>query len=276
MALGLGATVFLGAPLRAVSPAANGAEMGEVRVLWTWLKAHRKPDVGRTYIQDTFYTRPLDSGLAQSHVLALTAHEAGISQVGPYYGVAPYGTQPWLRSEFGRVFNRGVGSTEDAGDVVAAMDRFACGRLVLSDPALRAFFDDLPGLSLEFRSQRFTVYRRLGVPPSLIDSSGTVSARLVSVDPGVIRVLGTSAQADGEFGLKEAWHPFWKLDAPAGVVLAADDAALIRVRHVPSGRFEWTLRYDPPRWPLLVTVVGWLAIAAAAWMGRELGSAASA
>src|SRR5262249_54275811 len=158
----------------------------------------------------------------------LSAHEAGVSQVGPYYGVAPYGTQPWLRSEFGLVFNRGVGSTEDAGDVVAAMDRFGCGRLGLSDPALRTVFDDLAGLSVADRSQRFTAYRRLGVPPVLIDSGGVASARLTCVDPGVIRVVGTGAQADAEFGVKEAWHPFWRLDAPRGVVLEPDDVSLMR------------------------------------------------
>jgi hypothetical protein len=267
--LSLGGAVLLGGPLRAASPRSNGPEMQEVRALWAWLRTHHVPDPGRTYLQDTFYTRPLSRDLALSHVLSLTAHEAGVSQVGPYYGVAPYGTQRWLLGEFGRLFGRGVGTAEDARAIADEMVRFGCDRLVLADPALREFFEGLSEFKQVYQSERFTVLELAGAPTSMAVAGTGVSILSLRLEPGEIRVAGVSDQPDGELGVKEAWHPFWHLDAPPGVELTTDGASLMRVRHIPRGRFQWTVRYRPPTWPLLISLNAWLVMASvAAFAGR--------
>ncbi len=79
----VGLCVWWGAPLRAASPKKNSREMTDVRALWTWLDKNKSGDWGRVYLQDTFMTPPENAELARSHVLSLTAHEAGVRQLGP-------------------------------------------------------------------------------------------------------------------------------------------------------------------------------------------------
>jgi hypothetical protein len=135
-AAGVALCLGWGAQLRAETPSTKGEEMAEVRQLWNWLSQNRSDKWGRVYIQDTFMTPPPGAELGRSHVLALTARETGVRQLGSYYGVVPYRTKTWTMGQVGLVYGFRPASPEHIRELRLRMARTNATHLVVCDPTL--------------------------------------------------------------------------------------------------------------------------------------------
>jgi hypothetical protein len=263
--LGAASAFWWGAPLRAEAPPQDGPEMAEVRSLWTWLKEHQSEIRGRVYLEDTFLAEPMNARLSGSHVLALTAHETGVRQLGAYYRLMPYATSLWTKSDQGTLFGRRPASAADVELVTRRMLLTHCTHLVLAEPRLASLFASRPGFRARFRTARFSVWELTG-PPSdwAIPASDGVQVQTESYRSGEIELRTEVTGPSASVMVAESYHPFWKLSGGRGAELKPTKAGLISVETLPAGGGRMLLRYSAPRFPLWITIGGWLAIAALA------------
>lgn len=280
-----------GAPLRAAVPALHGREMAEVRELWDWLAAHRSRDWGRVYLQDTFMVRPGQARLANSHVLALTARETGVLQLGAAYGIVPYPTR-WTLSEFGTLYGRMPVDEARLREIVSSMHRTNATHLVTSDPDMARVLSGTPAFQLLHRVGRFSVLRLAGSESEWVSAepagaprhgqpagsgSGPTSnappagVEAASFEVGKVKVRFTEGGPPGDLLVKVSFHPFWRLEGSANGTLGEDPDGLIRVSRLELRDREITLTYDPPRWPARLSFTAWIGILALGLAARGPG-----
>ncbi len=262
-------TFLGGSQLRAQTPPSSGSEMAEVRSLWSWLGDHRSDDWGRLYVQDTFMTPPRDASLARSHILALTASETGVRQLGATYTVVPYTTAAWTSSELGRLFWMTVDSPEQFMQLLAFMRASNSTHLVTADPDMRSRLLMTPAFDELWRSERFAVLELNEIVPRWVEHvTDGMTVEVERFEPGNIQLSYDAAGTGDAFFLKSSYHPFWRA-TPAGVVaLSEEKSGLMRVEALAPRSGGLELVYRAPEWPR------WLSLLAAAftiWLARRRG-----
>ena len=267
------ACLLWGWPLRQQVAPANSAELAEVSQLWSSLRAHRGPDWGRVYMQNTYQTAPLQqadgapSFLAQSHVLALTSRRTGVHQLGPYYGVTPYATD-WTASAHDNLFGIPTSQPRVYAHTLTWLVRSGCSHLVLADPRLIPGFIAL-GLEPLWRGGRFAV---LQLPrsqwPSIAQGQGA-TAQLDYRQAHRLTAAIQVTQPGGQVRLPVAWSPHWKVQPPAGLAIRGDKMGLTVVSGQSPGNYTMILEYVAPQLGLQVSAAAWLAVVALALLPRR-------
>lgn len=235
------------------------AGLAEATALWGWLAAHRDASWGRVYLQDTFMS---GGPLTHSHLLARSAHESGIDQLGPYYGVVPFRTR-WTLSEFGRLFLRRIQSPEDRDFLLFAMERSNCTHLVLpSGPLSRAVASDDAFRQL-YSSRAFQVFERIDARSLWAEPAEGQTTLVEAREAGKISLVASLPEGTDTVRLREAYHPFWQLDAPAGARLREEPkTGMLTVTGLAAGQQKISLEFRLPVAPLALSWVAALAILA--------------
>ncbi len=252
---GRSAVVALAASLLSSFPLARAvpstAEMADVYGLWVWLRVHREEIDGRVYLQSTLGTPPLDGGLATSQVLARTAEETGVDQVGTWYGISPYPTGRWTPGEFGRLF-RQPATEKGLERILLQLTRAACSHVVVSNPELVEPLVATGALVEVHRVGRFVVLAYTGPHDRVVSSADRLRAEVDDHVPGKLVVrLG---QGVGPVVLSQAWHPYWTVEGRGELTPTPD---FLQQLTVPPGPAEVVLRYRPPLelgWTSLLTL----------------------
>lgn len=253
---------------REVAPA-DGAEMREVRALWSGLTRLRGPGWGRVYLQDTLLTPPFSRRLGMSHVLALTARQTGVRQLGAAYSVTPFPTARWTASEMGNLYGRPLRGRRQLRRLLWMMERTNATHLVISDPFLARKLDQVAPFSRLLRVGRFTLYARRGASTWASALSAHLTITGADHRPGRIRVTLHNPRKGGRLLVKTAAAPAWQLVGPVGVRLATTRDGLMEVRGLPVGIHAVTLTYEPEVWPWLISLAAWLVIVGVALIRRR-------
>lgn len=225
---------------------------------WTWLQKNHKPEWGRIYVQDPFFTPGAPRGLQRGHITSLTSWKTGLPQVGAYYGGHPFATDRWLRSELGAFFGR---RKPAAGWVAGGLAFANVGVLLTLSPhmahTLRRFgpfqplFQDGPFVVWRYTQQarRWT----LSYTPAL-------KAHTLSFAPGRLKLVITSPglnDAKHRLLVKVGWHRWWQLKGPKAARLIKDPAThLMLLTHLPKGRHTYELQWRPSLWPSWLSLFG--------------------
>lgn len=262
----------LAAPLRHAVQDPGHRTHHEVHSLWAAIQAtSNSNDTGRIYLQDTYQNPASSAGLARySHVLAFTAAATGARQVGAYYGLAPLPTADWSSGEFGRLCGM---APEDPGAlsfVLARLRQAHCTRLVVASPLWARMLDGQPGVTREYQSDAFTLFR-LSWP----DNTG---AEVLSVPlktrarfrpSGEVVIDVAASAAGGAIRISQTWQPGWTLDAPGGVRAGPDASGLWLVENLPAGDHVLRLRPQPSDWPRRISWAAWLGLGALLLQSRR-------
>ncbi len=269
----LGATMW-GGRLRRVVPPVDGPEMAEVRSLWSWLESNRGDGWGRVYLQDTFATPPRDAKLARSHVLAMTAHSAGVRQLGAAY-VIPYPTAGWTSADLGRIFGLPLDHPDEIKRLLAYARLGNTTHLVTADPQAAAKLSSVDAFEELHRSGRFVVFRIRGTESRWIELlTGGVEVELVeggpaSDDPGYMEFRRRPpSQEDVTVLVKTSYHPFWEAWGETAWV-APHESGLIELHDLSPGLKSAALQYRPPWWPPIVTILAFVSLIAIAIAGSR-------
>ena len=253
--LAVSASFLWNQSLRTGVVTAGAPEMRDVHAVWDWLRTHARSEWGRVYVQDTSFAASAPQRLRHSHVMARTAAETGVHQVGAAYSAVPFPTARWTTGEFGTVFGSRLRQTADLQRVREAAWRSNTTHLVLCDPEQAARLAGTGLYEPTFRSGPFTVLRDVNAHASWADFEVAAAAGGVGVEryeTGHIRLHVESDAARAAVVVKEAHHPFWTAD---GVAVERDDWGLIRIAGLPAGTHSIVLDYAPPRWPLAVSII---------------------
>jgi hypothetical protein len=269
----LAASVVWNQSLRPFVPTSRTAGMRDVSAVWDWLREHATPQWGRVYVQDTLYAESVPGPLRYSHVMARTAAEASVHQLGAAYSAVPFPTARWTAGEFGRVFGSRLRTARDLQRLREAAWRSNTTHFVLCDPGMAARLAGSGSYEPVYRSGIFTVLRDVDARSSWADLA-TGSTRGIGnhepqerghgvhverYDTGRIALRVESGGTGATVLVKEAHHPFWRLTSgdgplPVSVALERDDWGLMRIAGLTAGRHDIVLEYAPPRWPLLLTL----------------------
>jgi hypothetical protein len=247
----------------------RGSEMQGVQQVWDWLRANRNDDWGRVYLQDTFWSPRVPDELLLSHVLARTAAETGMRQLGAGYSAVPYPTAPWVAAEFGRIFGIGVRSREELGRLVAAIRASNTTHLVTRDPRMAAGLAGTSFFAPLYRAQSFTV---LGVQQTVsqwVEVEGSGATPHVEYATGQIAIETRSGYSGAPLLVKESYHPFWRLQEQSAARIEPTDRGLMRITGAPPGAQHLALRYAPPRWPTVFSLLVWIGIVLVAFRARR-------
>jgi len=269
-AAAVGLSFWFAAPLRAVVPSPHGPEMAEVKGLWEWLSRNRSDDWGRVYLQDTFERPRPEAKLSQSHVLALTARRTGVCQLGAGYGISPFRTVDWTPSEFATLFRRYINDDERVGYVKDMMWGTNATHLVTCDARVGRRLETSAGFDVLHRVGRFVVFRLNEIECRWADPlTAGVEVPSAEFAPGRYRLLVRSSNPSGRVLVKSSYHPHWRATGQPGLKLRAESSGLIGLEGMNAGETEVALDYRPPRWPLGLTILCWIAIAVLA-VGAEV------
>lgn len=246
----------LGAPLRAVTLDPAGTQMKEIRHLWTWLAANRRPDWGRVYVQDPFGS---PDRLGNSHIMALTSHNTGVDQVGPLYAGSPFPTVSWLVGESRKIFGKPMRNSSQFLRMLRLLPLANTTRLVLHWPDLAREMVSKGYARDEFHTEHYTVLALTDYPASrwVEPLTGKLTARAVRLRPGQWQVTTEAGQAGGSALLKASWSPHWQVVSAEGPGLEMDQHGLIRLTDLPAGHHVTVLEFRQPRWPDTLSVLGW-------------------
>ncbi len=247
--------------LNADVPAPDGPAMRAVDRLWACLKPPIQDPLERCYVQDTFQAPGTMDALKTSHVLALTSRSVGGRQVGAYYGVVPFPVARWTRGEYGFLFHRAVTNADGIQAVRSDLRRSHCRTLVLVEPRLNALFQNEGDFARVYEDGVFGVYRWTGADPGFCEVlHGDVDCAAAADRPGRIRLTLHVRTAGAAILIKEAFHPFWRIDGARAAQLGQTDDGLMRLDGLTPGSYDLTLAYRPPRFPTVITGIGWLLI----------------
>jgi hypothetical protein len=250
--------LWWGRPLRQQVPRPQGPEMEEVRALWNWLRLNHDDRWGRVYLQDTFMADPQENALAETHILALTSEETGVRQLGAFYGVMPFPTAGWAND---LLFTGSRETAERKRSLRTAFSMTNCTHLVLSSPREMAALDDGVFLRRIWRGGRFAVYEVPGAAPEWAQPlTDGLQVRTTAYAPGRIEIDYDARGPGASFLLKEAYHPFWKVEGAPAVTLSRTAAGLIQAARLPSGRHRLLLRWKPPAAPWWLAGIGCLGL----------------
>ena len=261
-----------GRPLALTVAPARGPEMDEVRALWTGLRQRRDSTWGRVYLQDTMLTPPFNRRLGIGHVLALTARQSGIWQLGGTYGITPFRTGKWTASELGQLYDRPLRTRKQFVRLLRRMRRTNATHLVLSEPTLGAKLATVPSFSLLLREGRFTLLRLTRATSRWVEA-GSPGVRVGPVDfrPGRVRILVASRAKEAALLVKVSYSPYWRLTGGRGARLTGQSDGLMAIEGLAPGRHDLRLEYRPPRYPNWISLAGWLLIAGLALLGSRAG-----
>jgi hypothetical protein len=258
VAIGLG--LWWGTPLRSTVADPRSEEVQQVQSLWDWLRSAGDAELGRVYLQDT-YACPPRSSLTHSHILARTSEMTGFPQLGPWYGVVPYGTARWTRGEFGALFDYGdqvTDSEEGYEDLLHRMFLANVGLVVISNPSLATRLLGREPFQLRQRIGRFSVFAVEDAPRRWAEAltPGT-HVDVVSYQPGSIALNVNTSQEAARIGIRESWHPFWRIDGDSQVRITQSGPGLIRLENIPPGSHQIDLRWKSPRLSIVLSLLGW-------------------
>jgi hypothetical protein len=268
-ALAVIAGLWWGIPLASEVPARAGEEMAEVRELWRWMRDNKNDEWGRVYLQDTFDLLRDKIKLDQSHVLALTARETGVRQLGPTYGVAPYRTVSWTPSEFRTLYRKTYLNEENLKYLRTAMWLSNTTHLVVSDPATAKRLLDSTQFEVLHLSGRFRVMRPLQTEPgwaAVLTGGGSVEVPVF--EPGRIVIDVRDDYKGGDLLIKTSYHPNWRIEGFTGARLEADDSGLVRVIGLEPGPQRLVLEYGSSTRPRWLSLIGWLGILGLCFLPR--------
>ena len=259
----VGSALWMGRPLAVRVPPHDGAEVAEVQALWQWMREARTDAWARVAVQGTFSNAPEDAALVRSHLLSLTHHETGVaSVVGAYYGVAPYPTTTWTRSERGSLFGLSLAEPDAPTRVAGMMHATATSHLVLSDPAQFDRFRASGVFRPLVRIGRFGVLQVQGPPASWVVPLGPGAVgEVTALRAGEIALSVTSDAQGGRLVIRESYHPFWRVERadgePAPPLSSDPTSGLMVLGPLDPGGYALRLRYGPPTWPARVSMLGW-------------------
>ncbi len=258
-------------PLQRSVPRAGSLELQQVESLWRWLRDARANETGRVVLQDTFGGGT--GRLRYSHALALTRAHTGLRQVGAWYGAVPFRTFRWTQSEFEGVLGvpeRGFEEPSYVAELVRRM-RASNGRLlVVTDTPRSQRLAVRPEFAVVRRAGNFLVLEATGVHASWVTPlSAGVAAEVISYDDGRVQFAADSDTAGGSVRVHAAWHPFWRIECDDGVRMGPDEDGLIVVSGLPAGASRVELAWRQPRFPVILSGIGWLVITASALRRRR-------
>jgi len=259
----IGTGFWWGRPLRLAVPDPQGEEVQQVRSLWRWLQENGSARWGRVYVQDTYMCPPL-SALTHSHILARTSEKTGLPQLGSWYGVVPYGTGRWTRGEFGAFFDfseQVVTSPEAYQELLHRLLLSNTGLVVISDPSLAARLEGREPFDLRGRIGRFALFEVRGALSRWVEPIGRdLHVDVVSYRPGSILFEVRASIAQASMGIRESWHPFWRIKDQPQVRMSQNPYGLISLENIPPGQHVLDLEWRPPRSPLFLSLLGWTVI----------------
>ena len=263
--------LFSGLPLKNNTPDPQSGDMADIRLVWTWLRDNHQADWGRVHLQDTFQIDPGPNGLGASHVLALTAREAGVRQVGAAYSVAPYATAPWTASEFSTLFAKFILKPEDVQYVVDKAWFANATHILTSDPRTAALLKASGAFSPRFAAGRFEILRWQGYAGEWASGLGDGKPLAgINFQPGLIDIpLGGADYTQGIL-LKTSYHPFWRADEGSGARLSPHPSGLMEITNLGPGRPALGIEFRPPVWPKFVSLLALLGILAMALGERAM------
>ena len=123
---------------------------------------------------------------------------------------------------------------------------------------------------LKLRVGRFVVFRLNEIECRWADPlTGGVEVPSAEFAPGRYRLLVRSSNPSGRVLVKSSYHPHWRATGQPGLKLRAESSGLIGLEGMNAGETEVALDYRPPRWPLGLTILCWIAIAVLA-VGAEV------
>jgi hypothetical protein len=259
--LAVGSGAWWGQPLAALVTPADGDEMSEVRALWSGLRARRQASWGRVYLQDTMFTAPYNRYLGMAHVLALTARETGVRQLGASYTIVPFRTGRWTSSEVGLMFGRPLQTPAHLGRMLSKMRLANATHLVTANPVLGDKLALTPPFKRLFSAGRFALLRLDGAESRWVEPT-VPGVRLGPVEfrTGRIRLAVDCPPGRCELLAKTGYSPYWRLEGPPGARLRGRTDGLMALQGLPPGRHWMALTYRPPRLPLLLSGAGWLLV----------------
>lgn len=260
--------LWFGRPLADRVPAHDGDEMAELQTLWGWIRDARDPSWMRIATQGTFSNAPRDRAFVQSHALTLTHRETGADTIGTYYGVAPFPSTIWARSESGSLFGLDPTGEDGARRVAAMMHLTATTHLVTADPALQQVFGPSSMFQPLVEIGRYTAWALHPAPTAWAEPRGPgVLPTLRTLEPGHIIIDVNSDAQRGGFVVRESYHPHWRVTVPAGVeppTLGMEDrSGFLLLTDVAEGDYLVELSYEPPVLPVLLSSAGaltWLVL----------------
>jgi hypothetical protein len=234
-------------------------QISEIEPVWKWLHDNAKPEWGRVYVQDTFGWLWAEGGLAQSHVMVLTAHHVGMPQLGTYYGVVPYGLR-WTISEFNSLF---TAQNPQEDWILEAMEKTNAGVLVTSSVEVTDAVSEMDGLEAIHVAGPFTVFRRKNAENRPI-AELTPANHLSSVDfrPGDVRFDLRSDYDRSRLLIRTLYHPFFRLEGIPGAWLRESPEGFLAIDGIPDGVFSVHVWYEPSKVPGALSVFGWILLAA--------------
>ena len=237
----------------------NG-QVTEVHELWDWLRDHHTQAWGRTYIQNMDRPHAPDN-LMPSGVLALTAHESGVRQLGNYYDIVPFPVVHWTRSDANVLFGSSIARSTNFADVVTVMQSSNTTHVVTSDPLTSDLISRETQVTRLHQVGRFTVFERNGVTSRWAEPQ-TPGLTVDAVEHGVghIKMQVTNGRDGGKVLVKEAFNPQWHVEGSGSTWLKPDARGLTVMTGIPAGTYAFDLRYRPSRLPLALTLGGWVAI----------------
>ncbi len=270
--------------LRPVVVRPTSPEMRDVRAVWDWLRTHAQPTWGRVYVQDTSFTEAAPARLRQSHVMARTAAEASVRQLGAGYSAVPFPTVRWTAAEFGNVFGVRLRNSEHLRRVREAAWLSNTSHLVVCDPQIASRLAGTGLYEAAFRAGTFTVLREIEpsstwaawIPPRAgADAQASGDVQVERYETGQFELRADVRSAGGAVLVKVAYHPFWTLTSreaslPQETRLVQDDWGLLQIIGLPPGRHALELAYVPPRWPVALTIAAVLVVAALGVRRRTL------
>jgi len=220
---------------------------------------------GRVYVQNThaIAAPPLGGG----HPMALLSARAGVHAVGSYYSLVPFPVDMWLTSFVGPIVGQ-VASPTSRAVIEERLDDLGAEVVVLVDEptetAVRAWTPEWREIGT---AGRFTIFRRPRPGLARGEEPGVTVERVVLGDGEIVLdVAGPLTEHDVLVAV--SYGQRWRLEgAPQGAYLARRRNGLMRV-HLPPGDHHVVIRYEAPRWPLVLTVLGWSGIALWWWLTR--------
>jgi hypothetical protein len=231
----------------AINP--HGADIADVHELWAWLREHHKSDWGRIYLRNTCW-RDLSS-LYESHILARTAEATGLEQFGAYYDIPSYADRDWALYTV---------EDDDPHLIEKTARNMTLGNathLVLHGAAYLARLDRSPLFDRVATVNRFAIYRLRAAVSRWTDvQAKSTMIEYVREAPGRMKLATSNDTAS--ITLKESFHPFFRTEPPQAAHLSPDRHGRMVVTAVQR---NFHIVYTPPRWPWLVSAIGFLAIA---------------
>jgi hypothetical protein len=258
------ASIGFGAPLRSQVGQPEGPAWDDIQELWTWLESHNG-SLGRVFVQDTFMTEPRAHPFVRSHVLALTSHESGVRQIGPYYSIVPYKTRHIANGEVGEVLGLPVGRDyyeeypleRRLAELRRRLEVTNTTRLVMADPNDTQVLVEEGIGEVIWSKGRYTVLRVNE------ESSGWVSAdgadvRVKQWSPGHVVFDLNSASGGTTVLVKQSYHPGWSVSP--GVTISQSRDGLLELSVENPAQSNITLVWKPYNAPMWISGFGFVVL----------------